>query len=168
MPDPARQDIAIIAAVARNGIIGRGNALPWHLPEDLRRFKRLTLGAPVIMGRRTFDSIGRALPGRLNIVVSRNPRAEAPGCTLAGSLGEALAAAGAAPVVFVIGGSSLYAAALPVATRMYLTEIDADVEGDTRFPDYDRGQWRETGRETHEAGPGGPALHYAFVDYERI
>src|SRR5882672_770055 len=121
--------LIIVAAIARNGVIGRGNAMPWHLPEDLRRFKQLTTGAPVVMGRKTHDAIGKALPGRLNIVVSRARALQAPGCTVVSSLSEALRTAGDAPRVFVIGGGQLYAEALGSAGRMYLTEIEADYEG---------------------------------------
>jgi len=158
--------LVVVAAVARNGVIGGDNAMPWRLPEDLRRFKAMTTGAPVIMGRRTFESIGRALAGRLNIVVSRSLAAPPPGCSLAGSLNEALAAAGDAPRIFIIGGGQLYAQALPRAARMSLTEIDADYPGDTLFPPIDRRAWSETSRESRiSAGP--PPLRYAFVEYVR-
>ena len=145
--------------MARNRVIGAGNRLPWHLPADLQRFKRLTMGAPVIMGRKTHESIGKALPGRRNIVVTRRPGASWDGCEVAGSLDAALAAARNAPEVFVIGGAELYAAALPRAYRLYLTLIDADYPGDTLFPEFDPADWRETAR---ERGDG-----FAFVTYER-
>lgn len=157
--------LALIAAVAANGVIGSDNALPWRLPEDLKRFKALTLGHPVIMGRRTFESIGRPLPGRRNIVVTRNADWRAEGCETAASLEAALAAAGAAgEEVFVIGGAQLYAAALPLARRLYLTEIRHAFEGDARFPTLDRGAWQEMAREHHRSTDG---LEYDFVIYER-
>ena len=129
--------------MARNRVIGRDNRLPWRLPEDLAYFKRVTLGHPVIMGRRTWESIGRPLPGRLNIVVSRNPGYRAPGAVVVPSLDEAWRAAGDADEACVIGGTSLFEEALPVADRIHLTEVDAEVEGDTCFPDFDRSQWLE-------------------------
>lgn len=157
--------ISLIAAVASNGIIGAGNALPWRLPEDLKRFRSLTLGHPVIMGRRTFESIGRALPGRRNIVVTRNPGFVAPGCETAGSLEAAVAAcAGATDEVFVIGGAQLYAQALPQARRLYLTEIRAEFDGDTRFPSFDPDPWRESARE-HQRSESG--LEFDFAVYDR-
>jgi dihydrofolate reductase len=162
---PAANDIdmplvSLVAALAANRVIGAGNRLPWHLPEDLRRFKRLTMGAPVIMGRKTHESIGRALPGRRNIVVTRQAGARWEGCEVAASLEAALALAGDAPEVFVIGGAELYRLALPRADRMYLTLLDAEYPGDTLFPEFDPAGWRETAR---EPGPG-----FAFVTYERV
>jgi dihydrofolate reductase len=152
--------VSLIAALARNRVIGAGNRLPWHLPEDLKHFKRLTMGAPVIMGRKTHESIGKPLPGRRNIVVTRRPGARWDGCETAASLEAALALAGDVPEVFVIGGAELYAAALPRADRMHLTLLDADYEGDARFPDFDPGDWRETARE--------PGAGFAFVTCERV
>lgn len=156
--------VALIAAVAANGTIGLGNRLPWRLPEDLRRFKALTLGHAVVMGRRTWESIGRPLPGRVNIVVTRSARFAAPGCLIAHSLDEALAAAGAADAVFVIGGGKLYRAALPLAERLLLTEIRRDFPGDTFFPAFDRAAFREASREPQRAADG---LEYDFVEYQR-
>jgi dihydrofolate reductase len=129
--------------MARNRVIGRDNRLPWRLPADLAYFKQVTLGHPVVMGRRTFESIGKPLPGRLNVVVSRNPEFRAPGCTVVASLDEAWQAAAGAPEVAVIGGTSLFEEALPTADRIHLTEVLADVPGDTWFPDFDRGEWNE-------------------------
>lgn len=138
--------------MARNGVIGRDNRLPWRLPADLAYFKQATLGHPVIMGRRTWESIGRPLPGRLNIVVTRNPGYRAPGATVVASLEAAWAAAGAAEEACVIGGTSLFAEALPEADRIHLTEVDADVPGDTYFPPFDRSQWdgRELARHARD------------------
>jgi len=160
--------LAVIAAVAENGVIGRENGLPWRLPEDLRHFKRITMGKPVIMGRRTWDSIGRPLPGRTNIVISRNPDCVVEGILVVASLEEALARAGriaAADGVeeaVVIGGAEIYRAAIPRADRLYITEVHVSVEGDTRLPAIDWRQWREVSREYHTG-----ELDYSFVRYER-
>lgn len=129
--------------MARNRVIGRDNALPWRLPAELAHFKRVTMGHPIIMGRRTYESIGRPLPGRMNIVVSRNRGFVAPGCTVVDSLEKAYEAAGDAEEVSIIGGTSLFAAALPTADCIHLTEVEAEIAGDTWFPDFDRSQWRE-------------------------
>lgn len=144
-----RPVVSLVVAVARNGVIGCDNDLPWRLPDDLKHFKAITLGKPVVMGRRTYESIGRPLPGRENRVVSRRPGFEAPGCRVFASLEEALA--GPEPEVMVIGGGQIYAAALPLAQRLYLTEVDAEVDGDARFPEIDPGAWREVSREMHAA-----------------
>lgn len=141
----------MIAAVARNGIIGRDGALPWRLPEDMKHFRRTTMGKPVIMGRRTFESLGRALPGRENIVVSRDPDFEARDCEVARSVAEALERCAGREETVVIGGASLYAECLPLADRLYLTRVHADFEGDTRFPDLDPNEWREVERRDFEA-----------------
>lgn len=164
MSHPTGPRVYLVAAVAANGVIGAGGRLPWHLPEDLKHFKSLTLGHPVIMGRRTWESLGKPLPGRENIVVTRSPGYEAPGAHVAASLDAALAFCAGECVVFVIGGGELYAAALPLAHGLVLTEIHRDFEGDTRFPDVDRTAWRETQRKPH-AGTGG--LRFDFVLYER-
>ena len=140
---------SLVVAMARNRVIGRDNALPWRLPADLAYFKRVTMGHPVIMGRRTHESIGRPLPGRSNIVVSRNRAYSAPGCLVVPSLEAAWEAAGDAEEAAVIGGTSLFAAALPSANRIHLTEVDAEVPGDTWFPEFDRSQWTETEVERH-------------------
>lgn len=137
--------------MARNRVIGRDNALPWHLPADLAHFKRVTMGHPIVMGRRTFESIGKALPGRMNIVLSRDPSYVAPGCSVVRSLDEAWKAAGDAGEVSIIGGSSLFAEALPIADVIHLTEVEADVPGDTYFPPFDRGEWQETEVARHPA-----------------
>ena len=134
---------SLVVARARNGVIGRDNHLPWRLPGDLAYFKRVTMGHPVIMGRRTWESIGKPLPGRLNIVVTRNAGYRADGATVVTSLDEAWRAAGNAEEACVIGGTSLFAESLPIADRIHLTEVEADVEGDTWFPPFDRGDWVE-------------------------
>ena len=159
--------LALIAACARGGVIGVANRLPWHLPEDMKFFRETTRGKPVIMGRKTWESLPdafRPLPGRLNIVVSRNPGFEAPGASVVASLEAAVAAAGDAETAFVIGGAELYRQALPLADRLVLTEIDQPYEGDAFFPDFDRSLWHETAREPRVAESG---LPFAFVTYER-
>ena len=157
--------IAILAAVARNRVSGRDNAMPWHLPEDLKRFRALTMGHPIVMGRRTWESLGRPLPGRRNIVVSRDPAFAPQGAEAAASLEAALAACAGAQQVFVIGGAQLYAAALPLADRLYLTEIQRDFAGDTVFPPVDWGEWSVEARERHLNGAG---LDFEFVTYRRV
>jgi dihydrofolate reductase len=155
--------VYLVAAVAKNGVIGKDGKLPWHLPEDLRHFKRLTLGHPVIMGRRTWQSLGKPLPGRDNIVVTRRGGYDAPGAAVANSLEAALALCAGEPVAFVIGGSGLFAESLPIAAGLMLTEIQRDFPGDTSFPEYDRSKWRETQREAHTAADG---MRFDFVLYE--
>ena len=156
--------LSLIVAVASNGVIGRDNALPWHIPEDLRWFKQVTSGKTVVMGRKTFQSIGRPLPNRVNIVVTRDPGFAAEGVVVAHSLDEALEKGreGGGGEILVIGGSSLFAETLLRADRFYLTEIQRDYEGDVRFPDWDRGAWREVGRKTAETDAA-----VSFVTYER-
>lgn len=156
--------VYLVAAVAANGVIGADGKLPWRIPEDLRHFKALTLGHPVIMGRKTWESLGRPLAGRENIVVTRTPGYEAPGAHVAASLDGALALCAGEPVVFVIGGSELYAAALPQADGLVLTEIERDYSGDARFPEWDRSAWLETQRKPQTGADG---LRFDFVLYER-
>lgn len=142
---------SLVVAMARNRVIGRDNALPWRLPEELAHFKRVTMGHPIVMGRRTWESIGRPLPGRQNIVVTRTAGYAAPGCTVVGSLGEAWQAAGDAGEVCVIGGTTLFEESLPIADRIHLTEVEAEVAGDTWFPEFDRSQWIEREVARHPA-----------------
>ncbi len=144
-------EIALIAALTPAGVIGRDNGLPWHLPDDLRRFKSLTMGKPILMGRRTFEAIGRPLPGRRNIVLSRRAATLAEGVILVRDWPAAIAAAGAAAEVMVIGGAQLYALALPLARRLYLTIVHAELAGDAHFPPIDPHEWRETERSEHPA-----------------
>ena len=153
--------------MAANRVIGRNNALPWHLPADLKRFKALTLGHPVLMGRKTCESIGRPLPGRRNLVITRNRGYSAHGCEVVHSLEAALTACRGAPDIFVIGGAELYREALPRAQRLEFTEIHADFEGDAHFPPIAQEQWRESAREIHASEPGIP-FRYDFVRYERV
>lgn len=157
--------LAIVAALGRNGVIGRANRLPWHLPDDLRHFKRLTLGRPIVMGRRTFESLPGLLPDRTHVVVTRDPAYSAPGAVVVHSLDEAIAAAGGDEVL-VVGGAELYAQALPRAQRLYLTLVDAEVEGDAHFPPIHWGEWHEIAREEHGADSR-HAFPFALVTLER-
>jgi dihydrofolate reductase len=161
--------LTLIVARARNGVIGRNNELPWRLPEDLAFFKRTTMGAPIVMGRKTHESIGRVLPGRRNIVVTRDGSKRFPGCDTATSLDEALAIAAQddAPEAFLIGGAQLYEPGLALAHKLVVTEIAADFEGDATFPAPDPAHWRETSRETLHANPPNN-FDFAFVMYERL
>ncbi|MCH8684589.1 dihydrofolate reductase [Pedomonas mirosovicensis] len=162
--------VSLVVARADNGIIGRDNSLPWRLPADLKHFKRLTVGKPVIMGRKTFESIGKPLPARHNIVVTRNPEWTAEGVTVAPNLAEAIAASGLDPKtradeIMVIGGAEIYAQAMPFAHRIYLTEVHVEPVGDTSFPMPDPHEWAETARETFPEEDDFPA--YSFVTLER-
>ena len=159
--------LAVIAAVAANGTIGAGGALPWRLADDLRRFRALTTGHAVVMGRRTWQSLGRPLPDRQNLVVSRDTSFDAPGAEVARSLDEALSLVRLPLPAFCIGGAELYALALPRADVLYLTEIERDFAGDVRFPAFDRAEWREVAREQHTAPPP-DRFPYAFVTYARV
>lgn len=137
--------------MSKNRVIGANNAIPWRLPEELKRFKRITLGHHIIMGRKTWDSIGRPLPGRTTVIVTRQLDYSVPGAKTAHSLDEAIAACGDDSEIFVIGGAELYAQALPRAARLYLTTVDAEVAGDTFMPDFDAGNWREVSSESFAA-----------------
>lgn len=161
--------LTLVVARAANGVIGRAGGLPWHLPADLRHFKRLTVGKPVVMGRRTFESIGKPLPGRQNIVLTRG-NWTAVGVTVVPNLAEAVAAAGLQQAarpdeVMIIGGAAVYAEALPSARRVHLTEVHAAPDGDTLLPPFDPAAWRETAREDHPAE--GEASAYSFVTLDR-
>lgn len=164
----SRPRLELVAAVAANGVIGRAGQLPWHLPDDLRHFKALTTGHPILMGRRTFESIGRPLPGRRSIVVSTTLAAPpAPGVEVADSLGRALELAAASPgPAYVIGGGVLYAAALPLASALHLTELDEPVEGDAFFPPFDRSEWRLV-NQTRHGRDDRHAMGFHFRTYER-
>ena len=159
--------IALIAALDRNGLIGRDNDLPWRLPADLQHFKRMTMGKPILMGRLTWESLGRPLPGRHNIVLTRDPDYQAEGATVVDSTNAALAAAGEAEEAMVIGGAAFYGAMLPHAKRLYLTRIDAEFDGDAWFPEFNPSEWHETAREAH-APDERNAYPYAFVTLERV
>lgn len=164
--------LVLVAAVAENGVIGRDGDLPWRLPGDLRHFKAVTLGKPMLMGRRTFESIGRALPGRPNIVLTRDPAFRAAGIQVAHDLATALplaeqeAARLDADEIAVIGGANLYAQTLPRASRIYLTEVHASPEGTVRFPRFERSEWREISRQGPHQGAN-DAYGYSFVVLER-
>ena len=150
---PPSPRVTLVVAVSDNGVIGRDGGLPWRLPEDLKRFKAATLGKPVLMGRRTFESIGRALPGRHNIVLTRAGgfRPADAAVTVVHDLDSALLAAGEVPEIMVIGGAEVYALALPRAARVLLTRVHAHIEGDTRLPDFDPAHWRRVSGEEHAA-----------------
>ncbi|MEX0603639.1 MAG: dihydrofolate reductase [Marinobacter sp.] len=165
---------ALIVAMSRNRVIGRNNALPWYLPEDLRYFKQATMGKPIIMGRKTWDSIGRPLPGRLNIVVTRDRDWQPPaGAVRDTSLEQAFVRATAqaeledGDEVMVIGGGQIFADVLPQIDRMYVTEVHAEVEGDAYFPEVNWDEWEEIGREDFSASDNNP-YDYSFVIYQRL
>jgi dihydrofolate reductase len=161
-----QSSLALIAAVARNGVIGREGALPWRLPDDLRHFRMLTTDHAVIMGRRTWDSLGRALPRRQNIVVSRQPGLQAEGAIVVASLADALARVDLPEPAFCIGGAELYRLALPMAQTAYVTEIARAFDGDATFPALDPAQWQEATREHHHLdGPEG--FDYDYLTYVR-
>ena len=157
--------ISMIAAMANDRIIGKDNQMPWHLPADFAWFKRCTLGKPVIMGRKTYESIGRPLPGRQNIVISRDPSLNIEGVKVTTSIEEAIKLAGDVEEVMIIGGGSVYATCLPKADRLYVTYIDADIEGDTQFPDWGD-DWLESHSETYSADERN-AYDMKFVILER-
>ena len=165
--------LAIIVAMANNRAIGKDNQLLWHLPEDLKYFKRITMGKPIIMGRKTFESIGRALPGRLNIVVTRQADWSHEGVKVVNSIDDAFKLAEAHAYidgideVMMIGGEELYKATLPVADKIYLTRVDANIEGDAFFPEIDQQHWQEVSRETFSASEANP-YDYAFCVLKRV
>lgn len=160
--------ISLIAAVAENGVIGRDNELVWRLPDDFKYFKQTTSGHPILMGRKTFESLGKPLPNRLNIVITRNADYQPDGVLVVDSLEKAVEEAQktAIPEVFVIGGAEIYRQALPIADRLYLTEVKAAFEGDARFPAYDKTGWREASRQHHPTDDR-HAVAFDFVVWER-
>jgi dihydrofolate reductase len=161
--------ISLIAAASENNVIGKDGTLPWHLPNDLKRFRSLTTGHPIIMGRRTFESIGHPLPQRHNIVVTHRRDLALPECEVVGSLEDAIASAkrDKSEEIFIIGGGTLYKEALPFADRIHLTRVHATVDGDTFFPELPETEWREAEREPHEADDE-HVYAYTFLTYERI
>lgn len=159
--------IALIAALTPDRVIGRDNAMPWHIPDDLRHFKRTTRGKPVIMGRRSFESIGRPLPERTNIVLSRDPDCAAPGCQVVNDPEAALSAAGDGDEIMVIGGAAIYELFLPRAERLYLTWIQATIDGDTLFPAIEPEAWRVIDTNEQQPGPGTP-YPLVFQTLQRI
>lgn len=161
-----RQKISIIVAMAQNRTIGINNTLPWRCPEDLKHFKSLTMGHHMIMGRKTYDSIGKPLPGRTTVVVTRNPELEIDGCIVTRSLEEAIAACSGDKEVFIVGGAELYAQAMPLVDTLYVTEIQQDVDGDAHFPAFRQSEWHEVAREPRIQESPQP-LQYHFVTFQR-
>jgi dihydrofolate reductase len=159
--------ISIVVAVAANGVIGRDNQLPWHLPADLRHFKQTTMGKPILMGRKTWESIGRPLPGRTNIVITRDSGYAAAGCVVVNSIDEALMAAGSQHEIMLIGGAELYRQVLPRTDTIYLTRIHEDFEGDTVFPELSTSEWREVERTDQQPDENNPHA-YSFIRLDRI
>ena len=159
--------ISIIVAASANNVIGRQGDLPWRLSDYLKHFKAITMGKPIVMGRKTWESIGRPLPGRQNIVITRQAGFAAEGCDVVRSLDEAIATAGDADEIVVIGGSQIYALALPMAERLYLTRVHAEVEGDAYFPDVDAGRWLRVADEAHEADDRNE-FDFSFRVYDRL
>lgn len=157
--------LSIIAAIANHRVIGMNNTLPWHLPEDLKRFRALTMGHHIIMGRKTYESLGRLLPGRTTVIVSRQSDYRVDGAKVVQSLPDAIRICDGDDEVFVIGGAEIYREALQLADRLYLTEIDTDFSGDAWFPDFDSADWLQRECENHMSGAGWP---YRFVNYERV
>jgi dihydrofolate reductase len=157
--------ISIIVAYAANRVIGSRGKMPWHLSDDLKRFKQITMGHSIVMGRKTWESIGRILPGRRHVIISRRIGYTAPGATVAASLNEAIAACAGEPEIFVIGGGEIYRLALPLAERIYATEIDHSVDGDTFFPPLDMAVWKEIRRECRREE--NTSTRYSFVTFER-
>jgi len=159
--------ISLIVAMASNRVIGLDNKMPWHLSADLKKFKQITLGAPILMGRKTYESIGRPLPGRTNIIISRNPAYRQPGCLIFNGIEQALAHCSNADEVFIIGGSALYQSMLPLADTLYLTQIHQDFDGDTFFPELDSKQWLEVAREEVNDDPDA-SFSYSFLKLQKV
>jgi dihydrofolate reductase len=159
--------LSFVVAAAENGVIGNGNQLPWRLPDDLKRFKAITMGKPILMGRKTYESIGKPLPGRTNIVLSRRPDLILPGCIVVDSISAAVAAAGDAAELAVIGGAEVYAQALPSADLIHLTRVHAAIEGDAIFPKLSSREWSERLIEQHPADER-HAYEFSFIELERI
>ncbi len=159
--------ISIIVAMAANGVIGRDNGLPWYLPADLKHFKQTTMGKPILMGRKTWESIGRPLPGRTNIVITRDSAYSATGCVVVDSIEAAITAAGEQDEVMVIGGAELYRQVLPYTDTIYLTRIHETIDGDTRFPEIPDTEWHQLERVDHEADEKNPH-DYSFIRLERV
>ena len=159
--------LSIIVAAAANGVIGRDNQLPWHLPADLRHFKQTTMGKPILMGRKTWESIGRPLPGRTNIVITRDSDYSAAGCVVVNSIDAAMEAAGSEDEIMVIGGAELYRQVLPRTDSVYLTRIHEDFEGDTVFPELNTSEWREVERADQQPDENNPH-DYSFIRLDRI
>ncbi len=163
---PEHPRISLIWAMSDNGVIGRANTLPWHMPADLSHFRRITTGHLIVMGRKNYESIGKPLPQRTNIILTRDPSYRAPGCVVVHTLDEALEQTQNADEIFVIGGADIYRQFLPKADRLYLTQIHAHIDGDTFFPDYNPSLWHEIGRENHRADQKNP-YPYSFFTLEK-
>lgn len=159
------QTISIIVATAKNGVIGVNNTLPWHLPEDLKRFRALTTGHHIVMGRKTYDSLGRLLPNRTTVIVTRNADYKVESALIANSLSDAIKKCGDDDEIFLIGGAELYKDALKVANKLYMTQIDLSVEGDAFFPELDSANWQETSREAFTSAQG---LDFTYVTYNKV
>jgi dihydrofolate reductase len=155
-----------IVAMSENRVIGKNNQLPWHLPADLKHFKTITMGKPILMGRKTFESIGRPLPGRCNVIITRDEAFQAPGCVVANSIATALASVSDNDEVFVIGGAALFQQMLPIIKRLYLTVIHHPFDGDTFFPDIHDAEWNEVARENHQPNVENPYA-YSFITLDR-
>ncbi|MBX3665183.1 MAG: dihydrofolate reductase [Burkholderiales bacterium] len=162
-----RPRLSLIAAMAKNSVIGANGKIPWHLPNELQLFKRVTMGHPIVMGRKTHESIGRLLPGRTTVIVTRQRDYAVPGAVVVHSLEEALARCAGDPEIFVIGGGELYRAAMPLADRIYLTVVDAEPAGDTRMPEFDPVQWKQTGSEQFRSDER-HAHDYRFEIHDRV
>jgi dihydrofolate reductase len=158
--------ISIVVAMARNRTIGVNNTLPWRCPEDLKHFKALTMGHHMIMGRKTFDSIGKPLPGRTTVIVTRNENLYIEGCVMAHSLEKAIASCGEDKEIFIVGGAELYTLSIPLADRLYITHVQKEVTGDAYFPEFNQAEWRELSREKRSQELPEP-LEYDFVTYQR-
>lgn len=158
--------LSIVVAMAKNRTIGVNNSLPWRCPEDLKHFKTLTMGHHMIMGRKTFDSIGKPLPGRTTVVVTRNNDLEIAGCVVAHSLKEAIAVCADDKEIFIVGGAELYRQAVSLADTLYITELQQEVEGDAHFPEFDKSAWQETSREVRTQDIPQP-LEFHFVTYRK-
>ncbi len=158
--------LSIIVAMDRNRVIGRGDTLPWHISTDLKNFKKITMGNPIIMGRKTHESIGRPLPGRENIILTRDKNYTSEGCTVLHSMDEIFEHCKEVDEVMITGGSEIYKLSLEQATRLYLTEVHTEIEGDTFFPEFDRSDWREVSREDHSSDEKNE-FDYSFVLLER-
>lgn len=158
--------VSLIVAMANNRVIGINNTLPWHLPADLKHFKTLTMGHNILMGRKTYESIGKPLPGRTSVVITRNPNYTAEGVIIARSLEDAIVMCGGDPEIYIIGGAELYRQAIQLADRIYLTEIELEITGDAHFTELDKNVWQESSRISHT--PDEKNLHhYHFVTYDR-
>lgn len=159
------QNLSLIVAIANNGVIGKDNTLPWHLPEDLKRFRALTTGHHIIMGRKTYESLGRLLPGRTTVIVTRNTEYKVEGALTAHSLSEAAELCRGDNEAFVIGGAELYKEALHIVNKLYITEIKLDVDGDAHFPSFDVAKWQQTAHEDHVSASG---LPFSYVTYTKL